>query len=77
MLAAITKLIARRGKPNVILSDNGTNILCAATKIREWIEARNQSDIEQSLAEKQIKWKFNHLGAPHFGGVWSEWSEAA
>ena len=49
----------------------------AAREMREWIEAWNHSDIEQSLAQKQIKWKFNPPGAPHFGGVWSEWSEAA
>ena len=69
-LAAITKFIARRGKPNIILSDNGTNFVGAAREMRDWIEAWNQSDIEQSLAQKQIKWKFNPPGAPHFGGVW-------
>ena len=37
---------------------------------REWEEGWNQSDIEQSLAQKQIKWKFNPPGAPHFGGMW-------
>ena len=37
--------------------------------MQEWIEACNQSEIEQSLAPKQIKRKFNP-GAPHFGGVW-------
>ena len=69
-LTAITRFIARRGKPNIILSDNGTNFVGAAREMREWIEAWNQSDIEQSLAQKQIKWKFNPPGAPHFGGVW-------
>ena len=69
-LAAITRFMARRGKPNVILSDNGTNFVGAAREMREWIESWNQSDIEQSLALKQIKWKFNPPGAPHFGGVW-------
>ena len=58
-LAAITRFIARRGKPNVILSDNGTNFVGAAREMREWIDAWYQSDIEQSLAQKQIKWKFN------------------
>ena len=54
----------------MISSVNGTNIVGAAREMREWIEAWNQSDIEQSLAQKQIKWKFNPPGAPHFGGVW-------
>ena len=68
-LAAITRFIARRGKPNVIFSDNGTTFVGEAREMREWIEAWNQSKIEQSLAQKQIKWKFNQPGAPHFGGV--------
>ena len=69
-LAASTRFIARRGKPNIILSDNGTNFIGATREMREWMKTWNQSDIEQSLALKQIKWKFNHPGAPHFGGVW-------
>ena len=69
-LAAITRFIARRGKPNTILSDSGTNFVGAAREMREWIEAWNQSDIEQSLAQKQIKWKFNPPCALHFEGVW-------
>ena len=44
-LAAITKFIARRGKPIIILSDNGTRF--AAREMREWIEAWHQSDFEQ------------------------------
>ena len=62
--------IARRGKTNFILSDNETNFVVAAREMREWIEAWNQSDIEQSLAQKQIKWKFNPPGARQLGGVW-------
>ena len=38
--------------------------------MREWIEAWNQSDIEQSLAQKQTKKKVNSPGVPHFGSVW-------
>ena len=69
-LAAKTRFIARRGKPNVIPGDNGTNFVGRAREMREWIEAWNQSDIKQTLAQKQIKWTFNPPGAPHFGGVW-------
>ena len=53
-----------------ILSDNGTNFVGAAKEMRDCINAWNQSDIENSLAQKDIKWKFNPPGAPHFGGIW-------
>ena len=69
-LAAITRFIEPRRKPNITLRDNEANFVGAAREKREWIEARNQSDIEQFLAQNQIKWKFNPPGAPHFGGVW-------
>ena len=69
-LTAITRFIARRGKPATILSDNGTNFVGAAKEMRDCINAWNQSDIETSLAQKDIKWKFNPPGAPHFGGIW-------
>ena len=68
--AAITIFLARRWKPNIILSDNETNFVGAAREMREWIEAWNQSDIEKSFVQKQIKWKFNPPGAQHFGGIW-------
>ena len=69
-LTAITRFIARRGRPATILSDNGTNFVGAAKEMRYCINAWNQSDLETSLAQKDIKWKFNPPGAPHFGGIW-------
>ena len=69
-LTAITRFIARRGKPATILSDNGTNFVGAAKEMRDCINAWNQSDIETSLAQRTIKWKFNPRGAPHFGRIW-------
>ena len=67
---AITRFIARSSKPATILCDNGTNFVGAARKMRGCINAWNQSEIEKSLAEKDIKWNFNPPGAPHFGGIW-------
>ena len=52
------------------MSDNGTNFVGAAKEMRDCINAWNQSDIENSLAQKEIKWKFNPPGAPHFAGIW-------
>ena len=69
-LTAITRFIARRGKPATILSNNGTNFVGAAKEMRDCINAWNLSEIEMSLPQKDIKWKFNPPGAPHFGGIW-------
>ena len=69
-LTAITRFITRIGKPATILSDNGTNLVGAAKEMRDCIDAWNQSDIEKSVAQKDIKWNFNPPGGPHFGGIW-------
>ena len=54
-LSTITRFIARRGQPATILSDNGTNFVGVAKEMRDCINAWNQSDIEESLAQKDIK----------------------
>ena len=69
-LTAFTRFIARRGKPASILNDNGTNFVRAAKEMRDCINAWNQSDIEMSLAQKDINWKFNPPGANRFAGIW-------
>ena len=69
-LTAITRFIARRGKPATILSDNGTNFVGAAKEMRDCKKTWNQSDIENSSVQKDIKWKFNPPVANHFGGIW-------
>ena len=41
-LTAITRFNARRGKSATILSDNGTNFVGAAEKLKDCINAWNQ-----------------------------------
>ena len=69
-LVAINRFIARRGKPATIISDNGTNFVGSARELREYINSWNKDQITSDLAQKNIVWKFNPPGAPHFGGVW-------
>ena len=69
-MMAVTRFMARRGKPHKSVSDNGTNFVGAAREFREIANQWNQTLIHQSLAQQSIVWKFNSLGAPHFGGVW-------
>ena len=68
-LTAITRLIARIGKPATVLSHIGTNFVGAAEKKRDCINARNRFNYEVSLAQTEIKWKFNPPGAPRVGGI--------
>ena len=69
-LNAIMRFIARRGKPNTIISDNGTNFVGAEREFAEYVEEWNKEGIEEHLIQRGIKWKFNPPAAHHFGGVW-------
>ena len=69
-LNAIMRFIARRVKPNTIISDNGTNFVGAEREFAEHVVAWNKEGIEEHLIQQGIRWKFNQPAAPHFGGVW-------
>ena len=69
-LNATMRLIARRGKPVKMISDNGTNFIGAEKELAEYIAAWNKVRIEEPLIQQGIRWKFNPPAAPHFGGVW-------
>ena len=69
-LAAVTRFIARRGYPNTIISDNGTNFVAAANELKSFVNESDRAKIESDLAQKKIVWKFNPPRAPYFGGVW-------
>ena len=66
----MTRFIARRGYPNTIISDNGTNFVGAASELKAFMNEWDKAQIENDLAQKRIVWKFNPPGAPHFGGIW-------
>ena len=69
-LNAIMRFIARRGKPNTIISDNGTNFVGAEREFAEYVAEWNKEGIEEHLIQRGIRWKFNPPAAPHIGGVW-------
>ena len=68
-LNAIMSFIARRGKPSTIVSDNGTNFVGAEREFAEYVAACIKKGIEEHLIQRGIRWNFNPLAAPHFGGV--------
>ncbi|XP_049288887.1 uncharacterized protein LOC125766869 isoform X2 [Anopheles funestus] len=69
-ILALRNFIARRGTPNEILSDQGTNFVGAS---RELIEAAKNIDSQRLVEEidcPNTTWTFNPPSAPHFGGSW-------
>ncbi|XP_011705951.1 PREDICTED: uncharacterized protein LOC105461167 [Wasmannia auropunctata] len=73
-LAALRRFIARRGMPEHIYSDNGTNFVCANNQLRELYALFNSDEhkdlINRFASEHRLVWHFIPPLAPHFGGAW-------
>ncbi|XP_062617169.1 uncharacterized protein LOC134278886 [Saccostrea cucullata] len=67
---ALRHFIARRGQVVRMRSDNGTNFVGAERKLRSAINELNVSQIEDSMLQKNIDWKFNPPAGSHHRGVW-------
>jgi len=67
---SLRRFIARRGKPEIIRSDNGTNFTSGEKEIREAILQWNQRNIHEFLVQQNVQWIFNPPMASHMGGVW-------
>ena len=68
-LNAFYRMANRRGLPEEMISDSGTNFVGAERELRELVEQLERDKIEKSAANKGIKWSFNPPWAPHFDGV--------
>jgi len=64
-LAALQRFVARRGVPNDIYTDCGTNFVGASNQLRELVNAPGSKD--GYISRFHCTWHFNPLGAPHFG----------
>ena len=67
-LMAFKRFVARRGTPEIVISDNGTNFWGAVNNIKEF-EFTNFK-IQRKLSNERIQWIFNPPSAPHFGGMY-------
>lgn len=68
-IQALQRFISRRGLPQMIRSDNGTNFVGACKEIGRSIEEWN-SKVSEFLRQKCVEWRFNTPAASHMGGVW-------
>lgn len=64
-LSCLERFIARRGRPAVIYSDNGSTFVKAA----KWLkQVRSDEQLQGFLESHDIQWKFNLSRAPWWGG---------
>lgn len=59
-------MTSRRGLPDEVYSDNGTNFICADRGLQALLAQVESHKIEESLANKGVKWHFNTPLAPHW-----------
>ncbi|XP_065178343.1 uncharacterized protein LOC135808982 [Sycon ciliatum] len=69
-LMAIRRMCARRGCPQEIHSDNGTNFRGADRELKAALEDFRQDRLAAECSSKGISWHFNPPLAPHMGGSW-------
>ena len=60
---------ARRGLPEFVRSDNGTNCVEGNRELHEAIEEWNEQQIK-FMIQRNIKWALNPPSASHEAGVW-------
>ncbi len=65
-IMAFRKFVARRGRPSVVYSDNGTNFTGCSNLLKsvKWDEVQRHATIQR------IQWRFNPPSAAWWGGFW-------
>ena len=64
-IKSFKQLIARRGRPSLIYSDNGSTFVAAA----KWLQSvRKDEELNDLRRDYKISWRFNLSRAPWWGG---------
>ena len=66
----VERFVQCRGRPAMIWSHNGTNLIGAEKELRECSEKWSTINTSAELARKGNKWRFNLKSAPLQGGIW-------
>ena len=67
---ALRRFMSRRGRPQEMRSDNGTNFVGGNRELKEAINQWNKDKLHQHFLQQEIKWIPNPPKASHMGGVW-------
>ena len=66
----LRRFVSRRGVPEELWSDNGTNFRGASNELSRSFKSLDQEKIHHYCSKESIVWKFNPPCASNMGGVW-------
>ncbi|XP_066261289.1 uncharacterized protein [Euwallacea similis] len=71
-ILSLRRFVARRGKPSVVYSDNGTNFVAAHSELKDLGQfiIQHNDELTSKLCNEGIEWHFIPPQSPHFGGLW-------
>ena len=64
------RFMARRGKPEKVWSDNGTNFVGANADLVNMLKKLDEERLRSFGVKNEVEWKFNPPHASHMGGAW-------
>ena len=69
-LMTLRRFIARRGEPDIIWCDNGSNFVRVGKELKQALQNVKHDFITKELALRNIEWKFIPPISPRMGGAW-------
>ena len=69
-LTTLRQFIARRGEPDIIWCDNGSNFVGVEKELKQALQNVKHDFIAKELALRNIEWKFIPSISPWMGGAW-------
>lgn len=69
-LAAYQRFVGRRGNPEKVYSDNGTNFVGANKELQKAYKIWQAEKIQHWVHQLGTEWHFITPSAPHEGGIW-------
>ena len=69
-IGCLRRFSNRRGCPQAMYSDRGSNFVGATNELREFITNLDHEKIQRFTSAINIEWNFNPPSAPHMSGSW-------
>ena len=69
-ICALRRFVSRRGCPEKLFCDNGTNLVGASAELKRSLKELQVSRIHDECLKQHIEWHFNPPKASHMGGIW-------